>query len=143
MNNYERKVRDFHLAFDIGVDFPLTADLLAFRKKLIEEEVQELYAEIDRGMAEYAASGKVSQKTLADMMKEMADVQYILSGMAVTFGMPVDAVFDRVHDSNMSKLGDDGKPVRREDGKVMKGPNYHPPVLDDLAEAIPVVEAAA
>jgi len=143
MNSYERKVRDFHLAFDIGVDLPLTADLLAFRKKLIEEEVQELYAEIDRAMDECAARGSVSQKTLSDMLKEMADVQYILSGMAVTFGMPADAVFDRVHDSNMSKLGDDGKPVRRDDGKVMKGPNYHPPVLDDLAEAVPVHGTAA
>ncbi|MDF3025399.1 MAG: hypothetical protein K0R10_2760, partial [Alphaproteobacteria bacterium] len=44
----------------------------------------------------------------------------------------IDKVFDRVHDSNMSKLGDDGKPIRREDGKVLKGPNYHPPELDDL-----------
>jgi hypothetical protein len=42
--------------------------------------------------------------------------------------------FDRVHASNMSKLGEDGKPIRREDGKAMKGPNYKPPVLDDLVE---------
>jgi predicted HAD superfamily Cof-like phosphohydrolase len=71
-------------------------------------------------------------------MKETADVQYIVSGMNVTFGLPADQVFDRVHDSNMSKLGDDGKPVRRDDGKVMKGPNYHPPTLDDLIDVIPV-----
>ena len=42
------------------------------------------------------------------------------------------ASLNRVHTSNMSKLGDDGKPIRREDGKILKGPNYKPPVLDDL-----------
>jgi len=140
MNNYERKVRDFHLAFDIGVDMPITSDLLAFRKKLIGEEVEELYAEIDKARAEIAAGGSITRETLAAMMKELADVQYILSGMVVTFGMPADRVFERVHQSNMSKLGHDGKPVRRDDGKVMKGPNYHPPKLDDLIDVIPVGE---
>lgn len=140
MNNYERKVRDFHLAFDIGVDMPITSDLLAFRKKLIGEEVDELYAEIDKARAEIAAGGSITRETLAAMMKELADVQYILSGMVVTFGMPADRVFERVHQSNMSKLGHDGKPVRRDDGKVMKGPNYHPPKLDDLIDVIPVGE---
>jgi predicted HAD superfamily Cof-like phosphohydrolase len=138
MNPYERKVRDFHIAFDIDVDEPITAERLAFRKKLIEEEIAELYAEIDKGIAEIKAGGRITRETLANLMKETADVQYIVSGMNVTFGLPADSVFDRVHDSNMSKLGDDGKPVRREDGKVMKGPHYHPPVLDDLIDIIPV-----
>lgn len=136
MNDYDRKVRDFHVAFDIDVDKPFTADLLAFRRRLIGEEVEELYQEIDRAIAEINETGSVSRKTLADMMKEMADVQYILSGMVATFGIPAQAGFDRVHDSNMSKLGDDGKPVRRADGKVMKGPNYRPPDLDDLVDKI-------
>lgn len=138
MNPYERKVRDFHIAFDIDVDKPITAELLAFRKKLIEEEITELYAEIDKGIAEIESGGKIARETLANLMKETADVQYIVSGMNVTFGLPADLVFDRVHDSNMSKLGDDGKPVRRDDGKVMKGPHYHPPTLDDLVDIIPV-----
>lgn len=142
MNNYERKVRDFHLAFDIGVDMPVTSDLLAFRKKLIGEEVEELYAEIDKARTEIENGGSVTRETMAAMLKELADVQYILSGMIVTFGMPADRVFDRVHQSNMSKLGDDGKPVRRDDGKVMKGPNYHPPILGDLVDVIPVGEDA-
>lgn len=143
MNNYERKVRDFHIAFDIGVDLPITAELLAFRRKLIEEEIAELYAEIDKGIAEIKAGGRIERDTLANMMKEIADVQYIVSGMNVTFGLPAEEVFDRVHVSNMSKLGNDGKPVRREDGKVMKGPNYHPPTLDDLLDVIPVPAADA
>lgn len=140
MNNYERKVRDFHLAFDIGVDMPVTSDLLAFRKKLIGEEVEELYAEIDKARTEIENGGSVTRETMAAMLKELADVQYILSGMIVTFGMPADRVFERVHQSNMSKLGHDGKPVRRDDGKVMKGPNYHPPILGDLIDVIPVGE---
>lgn len=48
----------------------------------------------------------------------------------------VDEAFKRVHESNMSKLDDNGKPIRREDGKIMKGPNYDPPYLDDLVEEI-------
>lgn len=138
MNDYERKVREFHLAFDIDVDKPVTAELLDFRKRLIAEEVEELFADIDKAKAEMAAGGSVSRETLAAMLKEMADVQYILSGMAVTFGWPADRVLGRVHQSNMSKLGADGKPVRRADGKVLKGPDYRPPQLDDLIDFIPV-----
>ena len=52
--------------------------------------------------------------------------------MAVAFGLPLEVAFNRVHASNMSKLDDDGKPIYREDGKVMKGPNYKPPHLKDL-----------
>jgi hypothetical protein len=48
----------------------------------------------------------------------------------------IQAAFLRVHQSNMTKLGDDGKPIKREDGKIMKGPNYKPPVMDDLAEQV-------
>jgi predicted HAD superfamily Cof-like phosphohydrolase len=132
-NEYEAKVRAFHTAFGLSNNVAFTPELLELRKKLIAEEVQELNAEIDKAVAELKAQGKISKQTLADMMKETADVQYVLSGMSVTFGLPISQVYDRVHESNMSKLGDDGKPLRRADGKVLKGPNYHPPVLDDLA----------
>ena len=46
----------------------------------------------------------------------------------------LDEAMHRIHESNMSKLGDDGKPIYREDGKVLKGPNYKPPILNDLIE---------
>ena len=52
--------------------------------------------------------------------------------MAVALGLPVQEAFNRVHASNMSKLDEDGNPIYREDGKVMKGPNYKPPYLEDL-----------
>jgi predicted HAD superfamily Cof-like phosphohydrolase len=54
--------------------------------------------------------------------------------MAVAFGLPLQVAFTRVHKSNMSKLGADGKPIYRDDGKVLKGPNYAPVDLEDLVE---------
>lgn len=68
----------------------------------------------------------------AALLKELCDLQYVLSGFAVTFGLPFDEAFKRVHESNMSKLGPDGKPIYRDDGKVLKGPNYKKPDLSDL-----------
>lgn len=68
----------------------------------------------------------------AALLKELCDLQYVLSGFVVTFGLPFDEAFKRVHESNMSKLGPDGKPIYREDGKVLKGPNYKKPDLSDL-----------
>lgn len=133
MNEYEQKVRAFHLATDAHVDVPFDEKLLELRKTLIMEEVKELFAEIDLAIADLRKDGKVSKPVLLALMKEMADVQYVVSGSSVTFGLPIDKVFARVHDSNMSKLGPDGKAIHRADGKVLKGPNYHPPQLDDLA----------
>jgi predicted HAD superfamily Cof-like phosphohydrolase len=132
MNDYEAKVKAFHEATHSAINAPFSAELLALRGKLIAEEVKELQQEIDKGIAELAQGG-VSRETRLNLMKEMADVQYVLSGMAVTFGLPADTVFSRVHESNLSKLGEDGRPVLRADGKIMKGPRYHPPVLEDLA----------
>jgi len=132
MNDYERKVQDFHAAVGAAIDLPFSAELLQLRKTLIAEEVKELFAEFDRAIEELKTQGQVSPKTRIDMMKEIADVQYVLSGSSVSFGLPIHTVFDRVHDSNLSKFGADGKPILREDGKVLKGPNYHPPILDDL-----------
>ena len=60
------------------------------------------------------------------------DLQYVLSGAAVALGLDIQTAFIRIHNSNMSKLGEDGKPVYREDGKIIKGPDYIPPNLEDL-----------
>lgn len=65
-------------------------------------------------------------------LKELADLIYVVYGYANVMGWDLDEAVRRVHLSNMSKLGDDGKPIYREDGKVMKGPNYKPPELGDL-----------
>ena len=133
-NDYEQKAAAFHAAFDIELNVPVTADLLRFRKTLIAEEIRELFEELDRAAAALDAGEAIPAPVAANLLKETADVQYVLSGMSVTFGWPIAEVYDRVHTSNMSKLGADGRPVRREDGKVLKGPAYHPPILDDLVK---------
>ena len=102
------------------------AELLEMRMGLIDEEVEEVSQELPV----YRIGGGRMNK--AAFTKELADLLYVTYGMAVTFGLPIDEVFERVHQSNMSKLGDDGKPLYRDDGKVLKGPNYQPPKLDDL-----------
>jgi len=107
---------------------------LEFRYRLIVEEVKELGEEIAYAMAESHFKAGVPDKVKARLLKELADVQYVLSGFAVTFGLPLQVAFNRVHASNMTKLGEDGKPVYRSDGKVLKGPNYRSPEMEDLFE---------
>ena len=68
----------------------------------------------------------------AECLKELADLVYVCYQYAENLGWDLDEALDRVHKSNMTKLGADGKPIRREDGKVLKGPNYKPPTLTDL-----------
>ena len=65
-------------------------------------------------------------------LKELADLVYVCYQYAENMGWFLDEALDRVHKSNMSKLGEDGKPIYREDGKVLKGPNYKLPNLTDL-----------
>ena len=65
-------------------------------------------------------------------LKELADLVYVCYQYAQNMGWFLDEALNRVHVSNMSKLDEDGKPIYREDGKVLKGPNYKPPDLSDL-----------
>ena len=67
-----------------------------------------------------------------ECLKELADLVYVCYQYAENMGWFLDEALDRVHKSNMSKLDEDGKPIYREDGKVLKGPNYKPPTLTDL-----------
>jgi predicted HAD superfamily Cof-like phosphohydrolase len=131
MNDYESKVREFHLATGCAIDAPYSKELLALRERLLAEEFDELKAEFAALAQELAETGTTKPETCARMLKEMADLQYVLSGAVVALGLPLEEAFARVHQSNMSKLVN-GKPLLREDGKILKGPNYHPPVLDDL-----------
>jgi predicted HAD superfamily Cof-like phosphohydrolase len=66
-----------------------------------------------------------------DQLKELADLVFVCYQYAAARGWNLDVAMRRVFESNMSKLVD-GKPLRRADGKVLKGPNYYPPILDDL-----------
>ena len=69
---------------------------------------------------------------MENLLKELADLVYVTYGYAATFGWDLDEAVMRIHTSNMSKLDANGKPIRREDGKILKGENYKPPVLKDL-----------
>ncbi|OUV26353.1 MAG: hypothetical protein CBC48_15500 [bacterium TMED88] len=96
-------------------------------------------------------NGKTTQKSLIDeewsefheafhlkddceQLKELADLVYVCFQMAASQDWDLDEAMRRVHTSNMSKLGEDGKPIYRGDGKVLKGPNYAPPNLKDLTD---------
>ena len=65
-------------------------------------------------------------------LKELADLVYVCFQFAASQEWDLDEAMRRVHRSNMSKLDENGKPIYREDGKVLKGPNYKPPELDDI-----------
>ena len=67
-----------------------------------------------------------------EQLKELADLVYVCYQMAASQEWDLDEAMIRVHKSNMSKLGEDGKPIYRADGKVLKGPNYKEPTLTDL-----------
>lgn len=114
------QVRYFTKAMGQPIEAELTRSLLQLRSKLIYEESSEVLVELESEDVDKAA-----------LTKELADLLYVVYGTAITFGLPLDTVFNRVHASNMSKLVD-GKPLYRDDGKVLKGPNYQPPKLDDL-----------
>ncbi len=68
----------------------------------------------------------------AEALKELADLVYVCYQYAENMNWFLDEALDRVHQSNMSKLDEDGHPIYRDDGKVLKGPNYKPPNLTDL-----------
>lgn len=131
----EDVVGEFHKAFShpISVESP-SIELLQLRHDLIYEEYAELRDELAMAMTDITMHGHVSDRTRSRLLKEMADLQYVLSGLAVVLGLPLQVAFNRVHKSNMSKLGEDGKPILREDGKILKGPNYSPPDMESLVE---------
>lgn len=116
-------VKEFHEKYNqpvaVKMDDP---KLIELRLKLIDEEITEMFDEVvDR----FGNSFNPKQIDKVKLTKEMADVIYVVCGMAVTFGLPLDEVFEEVHKSNMTKTGD-----KREDGKVLKGPDYRPPQLE-------------
>ena len=89
----------------------------------IEEELDEMMEEVMNGSK--WGPLRADQIDKAKLTKEMADLIYVICGMAVAFGLPLDEVFDEVHKSNMTKTGS-----KRGDGKVTKGPDYVAPNLD-------------
>ena len=120
------KVKEFHKKMELAIDQPYSKELMNFRLQLFFEEIQELAtAALDVEEAEDTLERAVLMQKL---LKEMCDVVYVIKGMAVSFGMDFEEAFKLVHESNMSKL-----PLLKDaDGKVQKGLNYEPPILEGL-----------
>jgi predicted HAD superfamily Cof-like phosphohydrolase len=114
-------VAEFHEAFGLPVrEVPSSevgCDLAKLRVALLEEEVSEFVT----------ASGKGDLVGIADAL---ADITYVVYGTALTYGIDLDAVLREVHRSNMSKLDSDGRPLIRDDGKVLKSGRYFPPDIE-------------
>lgn len=103
------------LAYQMGYDI----------KKADRYEKNSIYDLSITDLVEDIALGNRSKKTLSNLM-------YCLFGYAKRNDWDLEMAYSRVHKSNLTKLDDSGKPIRREDGKVTKGPNYKPPFLEDL-----------
>ena len=120
MKNKLKAVEDFHNAFGLGVNHSPIAKLspqkLKLRYDLMAEENDEYY-------------DAAKNDDLVEVADALGDMLYILCGTILEHGMQykIEEVFHEIQKSNMSKLGADGKPIYREDGKVMKGPDYFGP----------------
>ena len=118
MTNFEM-VAEFMTAFDQDVHTTVhmpDEETQELRVELIREELQEL---VD----------SIQDSDTIEIADALTDLLYVIYGAGHAFGLDLDTCFKEVHASNMSKLGDDGKPIHREDGKVLKGPNFFQPNL--------------
>ncbi len=126
MKNKIDAVTQFHTAFKLGIQNTPTADL-GIKKNLLRYELMREENE------EYLEAA--NNNDLVEVADALGDMLYILCGTIIEHGMQdkIEEVFNEIQRSNMSKLGEDGNPIYREDGKVLKGPNYFKP---DIAKAL-------
>ena len=118
MTNFE-KVKLFMLTYgqEVKTKSEFSDDKTnKLRVDLIKEEFDEL-------------TNAMKEKDLTEVADALTDILYVTYGAGHAFGIDLDKCFDEVQNSNMSKLGEDGKPIYNEAGKVMKGPNYFKPDL--------------
>ena len=129
-----KEVTEFHEIFGHPVNVVPTFELLELRHNLISEEAKETAEELAilATQIKYDADADAIVKTKARLTKELADILYVVYGTAVALGLPLEEGFKEVHRSNLSKLDADGKPILREDGKVLKGPNYTEANMDQF-----------
>ncbi|MFK0015720.1 MazG nucleotide pyrophosphohydrolase domain-containing protein [Streptomyces sp. NPDC091027] len=141
--DYEAAVAEFHDAFQVprptGDDQNLY-DHLRTRMALIAEEFVETAEALDELM-HHVHDDEWPAQHWSELAKELTDLLYVTVGTAELLGIPMGRTFAAVHRSNMSKLGADGKPILREDGKVLKGPDYEPADLSDIVEEIRATHA--
>ena len=125
MKNKLQAVKEFHEAFGLGINHKPIAKLndskIKLRFDLMAEENEE-----------YLEAAK--EDDLVEVADALGDMLYILCGTILEHGMQhkIEEVFSEIQRSNMSKLGADGKPIYREDGKVLKGPNYFKPNISEI-----------
>ena len=125
MKNKILAVKNFHKAFKLDyLEYPkadLGSDKNKLRFNLMKEENEE-YLEA------------ANNDDLVEVADALGDMLYILCGTIIEHGLQhkIDEVFDEIQNSNMSKLGGDGNPIYREDGKVLKGPNYFKPNIEKI-----------
>lgn len=144
MSNTIDKVKEFHIAFGCPVRTVPTVpsyEERLLRIKLAAEELAELAGALGIHVDLFVEPGEKNGATyrggrcepdLNAAADALADIAYVNAGTALVCGIPLNACVAEVHRSNMSKLGPDGKPVLREDGKVLKGPGYTPPDLGPI-----------
>ena len=109
MNTYGQEVKD-------KPEFP-NSKIVQLRIDLIQEELNEL-------------KEAINDKDIVEVADALTDILYVTYGAGHAFGIDLDKCFQEVQSSNMSKLGNDGKPIYNDKGKVMKGPNYFKPNLN-------------
>ena len=119
-------VGDFMEAFGQDVQLEPTwpdFNTRELRLELIAEELDEL-------------SDAVADRDMIQIADALTDLLYVIYGAGHAFGIDLDECFQEVHASNMSKLGENGRPIYREDGKVMRGPGYFEPDLEGILGAL-------
>lgn len=140
MNRTEQAV-EFRRVFNQAMIAPGTAKVpdamlpdLTMQLGLIEEEGNEFKEALDAWVS--ASNSSSDEDALyafkEQVIKELSDLAFVCEQMAAFLGIDLETAMCRVFKSNMSKLDENGKPMYREDGKVLKGPNYQPPDLSDL-----------
>ena len=128
MKNKIDAVHAFHKAFQLNIQEKPTVHISEDRKKLRFELMKE-------ENEEYLEAAK--NNDLVEVADALGDMLYILCGTIIEHGMQykIEEVFKEIQRSNMSKLGEDGEPIYREDGKVLKGPNYFKPNIKEILES--------
>ena len=119
------KVSEFHKIFKLGIENQpvsiLENNKAKLRFELMKEENEEYLEAAEKG-------------NVIEIADALGDMLYILCGTIIEHGMQnvIEEVFEEIHKSNLSKLDENGKPIYREDGKVIKGPNYFPPNIEKI-----------
>ena len=123
MKSNTEQAKEFRKAYGIKSSEDLKTR--SYQRLLIKEEYEEFQ---DAEAMLFRKHDRFKEECL----KELGDLVYVCYQYAANMGWDLDRALERIHQSNLSKLDEDGKPIKREDGKVLKGPNYKTPTLNDL-----------